>query len=229
MVEHNNYAMDFINATREIKRVCPGCKISGGVSNIAFSFRGNEPMRRAFHSAFLYNACAAGIGHGYRERRALHRGQVREHRRVGNVDPEVQEPQGGGLPRRAVEEPHARPQGRQRLTRGETPRHHRRDPRRHARGWRRHHRDEHVQRHDHQPGGLRAAGSQAREPHQHRGCEAGEARLRGVDREDAEQAALSRGRHRTDEPHAVGVAFGGEPGVPQLHVRRGGAGVHRAG
>ena len=54
MVEHNNYAVDFINATREIKRVCPGCKISGGVSNIAFSFRGNEPVRRAFHSAFLF-------------------------------------------------------------------------------------------------------------------------------------------------------------------------------
>ena len=61
------------------------------------------------------------------------------------------------------------------------------------------------------------------------GAKLGEACLRGVDREDAEQAALRRGRHRTDEPHAVGVAFGGEPGVPQLHVRRGGAGVHRAG
>ena len=50
MEEHNNYAVDFINATREIKRLCPGCKISGGVSNLAFSFRGNEPVRRAFHS-----------------------------------------------------------------------------------------------------------------------------------------------------------------------------------
>ena len=46
MEEHNNYAVDFINATREIKRLCPGCKISGGVSNLAFSFRGNEPVRR---------------------------------------------------------------------------------------------------------------------------------------------------------------------------------------
>ena len=64
MVEHNNYAVDFINATREIKRVCPGCKISGGVSNIAFSFRGNEPVRRAFHSAFLYHACEAGMDMG---------------------------------------------------------------------------------------------------------------------------------------------------------------------
>jgi 5-methyltetrahydrofolate--homocysteine methyltransferase len=62
--EHNNYAVDFINATREIKRVCPGCKISGGVSNIAFSFRGNEPVRRAFHSAFLHHACLAGMDMG---------------------------------------------------------------------------------------------------------------------------------------------------------------------
>jgi 5-methyltetrahydrofolate--homocysteine methyltransferase len=64
MEEHNNYAVDFINATREIKRVCPGCKISGGVSNIAFSFRGNEAVRRGFHSAFLHHACAAGMDMG---------------------------------------------------------------------------------------------------------------------------------------------------------------------
>jgi 5-methyltetrahydrofolate--homocysteine methyltransferase len=64
LAEHNNYAVDFINATREIKRVCPGAKISGGVSNIAFSFRGNEPVRRAFHSAFLHHACAAGMDMG---------------------------------------------------------------------------------------------------------------------------------------------------------------------
>ncbi|GLC76670.1 hypothetical protein PLESTF_001815300 [Pleodorina starrii] len=62
--EHNNYAVDFIRATREIKRLCPGAKISGGVSNIAFSFRGNEAVRRAFHSAFLYHACAAGMDMG---------------------------------------------------------------------------------------------------------------------------------------------------------------------
>merc|ERR1719352_1179162 len=62
--EHNNYAKDFINATREIKRTCPGCKISGGVSNLAFSFRGNEPVRRCFHSAFLYHACQAGMDMG---------------------------------------------------------------------------------------------------------------------------------------------------------------------
>ena len=64
LAEHNNYAVDFIRATREIKRLCPGCKISGGVSNIAFSFRGNEPVRRAFHSAFLHHACAAGMDMG---------------------------------------------------------------------------------------------------------------------------------------------------------------------
>ena len=64
MEEHNNYAVDFINATREIKRLCPGSKISGGVSNLAFSFRGNEPVRRAFHSAFLYHACKAGMDMG---------------------------------------------------------------------------------------------------------------------------------------------------------------------
>eukprot|EP00798_Chlamydomonas_sp_ICE-L_P018254 gene18254-24709_t len=62
--EHNNYAVDFFLATTEIKRVCPGSKISGGVSNIAFSFRGNEPVRRAFHSAFLYHACKAGMDMG---------------------------------------------------------------------------------------------------------------------------------------------------------------------
>ncbi|KAG2429238.1 hypothetical protein HXX76_011007 [Chlamydomonas incerta] len=62
--EHNNYAVDFIRATREIKRVCPGSKISGGVSNIAFSFRGNEAVRRAFHSAFLHHACLAGMDMG---------------------------------------------------------------------------------------------------------------------------------------------------------------------
>ena len=64
LAEHNNYAVDFIRATREIKRLCPGAKISGGVSNIAFSFRGNEPVRRAFHSAFLHHACNAGMDMG---------------------------------------------------------------------------------------------------------------------------------------------------------------------
>ena len=64
LAEHNNYGLDFIRATREIKRLCPGSKVSGGVSNIAFSFRGNEAVRRAFHSAFLHHACAAGMDMG---------------------------------------------------------------------------------------------------------------------------------------------------------------------
>lgn len=62
--EHNNYAVDFINATRKIKALCPGAKISGGVSNISFSFRGNEPVRRAFHSVFLFHAIKAGMDMG---------------------------------------------------------------------------------------------------------------------------------------------------------------------
>jgi len=64
MEEHNNYGVDFINSCSEIKRLCPGSKISGGVSNLAFSFRGNEPVRRAFHSAFLHYACEAGMDMG---------------------------------------------------------------------------------------------------------------------------------------------------------------------
>lgn len=59
--EHNNYAMDFIEATREIKRRCPHVHISGGLSNLSFSFRGNEPVRRAMHSVFLYHAIPAGM------------------------------------------------------------------------------------------------------------------------------------------------------------------------
>jgi len=62
--EHNRYAINFIEATREIKRVCPGAKISGGVSNISFSFRGNEPVREAMHAAFLYHAIRAGLDMG---------------------------------------------------------------------------------------------------------------------------------------------------------------------
>jgi methylmalonyl-CoA mutase cobalamin-binding domain/chain len=62
--EHNNYALDFINATRWIKANLPGAKVSGGVSNISFSFRGNNVVREAMHSAFLYHACAAGMDMG---------------------------------------------------------------------------------------------------------------------------------------------------------------------
>jgi 5-methyltetrahydrofolate--homocysteine methyltransferase len=64
MEEHNNYAVDFIEAVREIKKVCPGALTSGGVSNISFSFRGNNPVREAMHSAFLYHAIDAGLDMG---------------------------------------------------------------------------------------------------------------------------------------------------------------------
>jgi 5-methyltetrahydrofolate--homocysteine methyltransferase len=62
--EHNNYAVDFINATRWIKQHLPGAKVSGGVSNISFAFRGNNAVREAMHSAFLYHATRAGMDMG---------------------------------------------------------------------------------------------------------------------------------------------------------------------
>ena len=64
MEEHNNYAVDFVNATRWIKANLPHAKVSGGVSNISFSFRGNNKVREAMHSAFLYHAIAAGMDMG---------------------------------------------------------------------------------------------------------------------------------------------------------------------
>jgi 5-methyltetrahydrofolate--homocysteine methyltransferase len=64
MEEHNNYAVDYINATRWIKANLPHAKVSGGVSNISFSFRGNNTVREAIHSAFLYHAIAAGMDMG---------------------------------------------------------------------------------------------------------------------------------------------------------------------
>ena len=62
--EHDNYAVDFIEAVRRIKASLPHARISGGVSNVSFSFRGNEPVRRAIHSVFLYHAIAAGMDMG---------------------------------------------------------------------------------------------------------------------------------------------------------------------
>ncbi len=64
MEEHNNYAVDFIRATRWIKENLPHAKVSGGVSNISFSFRGNNKVREAMHAAFLYHAIAAGMDMG---------------------------------------------------------------------------------------------------------------------------------------------------------------------
>ncbi|MBM4121671.1 MAG: methionine synthase [Nitrospira sp.] len=62
--EHNNYAVNFIEATRRVKAALPHCKISGGISNISFSFRGNNVVREAMHSAFLYHAIKAGMDMG---------------------------------------------------------------------------------------------------------------------------------------------------------------------
>jgi 5-methyltetrahydrofolate--homocysteine methyltransferase len=62
--EHDNYAVDFIEATRAIKERLPGARVSGGVSNISFAFRGNEPVREAMHSVFLYHAVRAGMDMG---------------------------------------------------------------------------------------------------------------------------------------------------------------------
>ncbi len=64
IVEHNNYAVDFIEATRWIKANLPGAKVSGGVSNVSFSFRGNDPVREAIHTVFLYHAIQAGMDMG---------------------------------------------------------------------------------------------------------------------------------------------------------------------
>jgi 5-methyltetrahydrofolate--homocysteine methyltransferase len=62
--EHDNYAVDFIEATRWIKQNLPGAKVSGGVSNVSFSFRGNDPVREAIHTVFLYHAIKAGLDMG---------------------------------------------------------------------------------------------------------------------------------------------------------------------
>jgi 5-methyltetrahydrofolate--homocysteine methyltransferase len=59
--EHNNYGVDFIEAVRELRQICPHAHYSGGLSNLSFSFRGNEPVRRAMHSVFLYHAIPAGL------------------------------------------------------------------------------------------------------------------------------------------------------------------------
>ncbi len=64
IAEHNEYAINFIEATRMIKNLCPGAKISGGVSNISFSYRGNNAVREAMHAAFLYHAIKAGMDMG---------------------------------------------------------------------------------------------------------------------------------------------------------------------
>src|ERR671923_2599696 len=62
--EHNNYAVDFIESIPRIKAACPGVHISGGVSNVSFSFRGNDVVREAIHAVFLYHAIRAGLDMG---------------------------------------------------------------------------------------------------------------------------------------------------------------------
>ena len=64
MEEHDNYGVEFLNATKRIKALCPGAKISGGVSNFSFSFRGFEKVREAMHSVFLYHAIKHGMDMG---------------------------------------------------------------------------------------------------------------------------------------------------------------------
>jgi 5-methyltetrahydrofolate--homocysteine methyltransferase len=81
--EHRRYAIDFIEAAREIRRRCPGTHISGGLSNLSFSFRGNEPVRRAMHSVFLYHAIPAGMDMGI-----VNAGQLDVY---DQIDPELRE------------------------------------------------------------------------------------------------------------------------------------------
>jgi len=81
--EHRRYAIDFIEGARQIRRRCPGTHISGGLSNLSFSFRGNEPVRRAMHSVFLYHAIPAGMDMGI-----VNAGQLDVY---DQIDPELRE------------------------------------------------------------------------------------------------------------------------------------------
>ncbi|WCT74244.1 methionine synthase [Sphingomonas naphthae] len=81
--EHDNYGVDFIEACREIRALCPHAHISGGLSNLSFSFRGNEPVRRAMHSIFLYHAIPAGMDMGI-----VNAGQLDVY---DTIDPELRE------------------------------------------------------------------------------------------------------------------------------------------
>merc|ERR1719259_435745 len=73
MEEHADYAINFINATQRIKETLRGARISGGLSNLSFSFRGKEEIRESMHSVFLYYATIAWHGHGHRQRRKFAR------------------------------------------------------------------------------------------------------------------------------------------------------------
>src|ERR1041384_1819631 len=84
--EHNNYAVDFIEATRWIKQNLPGAKVSGGVSNVSFSFRGNDPVREAIHTVFLSHAIQAGMDTGNPHARAGGAARARRPRRRAGRD-----------------------------------------------------------------------------------------------------------------------------------------------
>ncbi|MEO6433265.1 MAG: methionine synthase [Sphingomicrobium sp.] len=81
--EHRRYALDFIEAVREIRARCPGVHVSGGLSNLSFSFRGNEPVRRAMHSVFLFHAIPAGL-----DMAIVNAGQLDVYQ---DIDPELRE------------------------------------------------------------------------------------------------------------------------------------------
>ncbi len=81
--EHNRYGLDFIEATSEIKRTCPGARVSGGISNLSFSFRGNDTVREAMHSSFLFHAIKAGLDMGI-----VNAGQLQVY---AEIDPELLE------------------------------------------------------------------------------------------------------------------------------------------
>ena len=69
MTDHDNYGVEFLDATAQIKKLCPGAKISGGVSNFSFSFRGFDRVREAMHSVFLYHAIKSGMDMGKKRKK----------------------------------------------------------------------------------------------------------------------------------------------------------------
>ena len=83
IAEHNDYAVAFIEATWQIKERLPGTRVSGGVSNVSFSFRGNEPLREAIHAVFLYHAIAAGL-----DMAIINAGQLAQY---DEIEPELRE------------------------------------------------------------------------------------------------------------------------------------------
>src|SRR4029077_8397254 len=83
IAEHNDYALAFIEAVWQIKERLPGTRVSGGVSNVSFSFRGNEPLRESIHAVFLYHAIAAGL-----DMAIVNAGQLAQYE---EIEPELRE------------------------------------------------------------------------------------------------------------------------------------------